>query len=472
MASNKLSALSAVSGSLTSDSLVYIADTQDSGSSYSSKKITVANLLSDVASTTDLGTFSGSTIDNNQSIKQAIQALETALEAETTARGTAISNLVDGAPGLLDTLNELAAAINDDENFVTTITNLIDANETHIDNVATLTGVAKDSANLGTFTGSTIADSSTLKAAIQALETAVETKATSAVVTEIDGNVDDLISLSGVAENATGLGTFTGSTISDGANIKDALQDLETAAENAAAGSAVADRSKTVTGSDDATHFLTFVADDNASSTAETIFTDAGVTYNPSSNLLTVGGRLHALNLTLDSVNVTSTAAELNVLDGITSTTAELNILDGVTSTAAELNLLDGVTSTTAELNILDGVTSTAAELNILDGVTSTASELNILDGVTSTTAELNILDGVTATTTEINYVDGVTSNIQTQIDSKCATGANVNTLVGTTSAQTVPVDGNGDDNYLFLVVNKANGALTAVDKTFLEAEG
>ena len=471
MASNKLSALSAVSGSLTSDSLVYIADTQDSGSSYSSKKITVANLLSDVASTTDLGTFSGSTIDNNQSIKQAIQALETALESESTARASAISGLVDGAPGLLDTLNELAAAINDDENFVTTITNLIDANETHIDNVATLTGVAKDSANLGTFTGSTIADSSTLKAAIQALETALELKAASSVVTEIDGNVDDLITLSGVAENASGLGTFTGSTISDGANIKDALQDLETATENAAAGSAVADRTKTVTGDADTTHYVTFVADDNSSSTAETVYTDGGIQYNPASNLLTIAGRVHALNLTLDSVNVTSTATELNVLDGITSTTAELNILDGVTSTAAELNLLDGVTATTAELNILDGVTSTAAELNILDGVTSTATELNILDGVTSTTAELNILDGVTATTVELNYTDGVTSNIQTQIDSKCATGANVNTLVGTTSAQTVPVDGNGDDNYLFLVVNKANGALTAVDKTFLEAE-
>jgi len=42
-------------------------------------------------------------------------------------------------------------------------------------------------------------------------------------------------------------------------------------------------------------------------------------------------------------------------------------------------------------------ITSTASELNILDGVTSTASELNILDGVTSTTAELNIMDGDTA---------------------------------------------------------------------------
>ena len=107
---------------------------------------------------------------------------------------------------------------------------------------------------------------------------------------------------------------------------------------------------------------------------------------------------------------VTSTAAELNILDGVTATTAELNILDGVTSTAAELNILDGVTSTTAELNILDGVTSTTAELNILDGVTSTTAELNILDGVTSTAAELNILDGVTSTAAELNLVDGITA--------------------------------------------------------------
>jgi len=80
------------------------------------------------------------------------------------------------------------------------------------------------------------------------------------------------------------------------------------------------------------------------------------------------------------------------------------------------------VTSTAAELNILDGVTSTAAELNILDGVTSTAAELNILDGVTATAAELNLMDGVTATTTELNYVDGVTSAIQTQLNGKQAT--------------------------------------------------
>ena len=116
--------------------------------------------------------------------------------------------------------------------------------------------------------------------------------------------------------------------------------------------------------------------------------------------------------LVLNATAVTSTGAELNILDGVTSTTAELNILDGVTSTAAELNILDGVTSTAAELNILDGVTSTAAELNILDGVTSTAAELNILDGVTSTAAELNIIDGNTsATSTTLADADRIVVN-------------------------------------------------------------
>ena len=39
--------------------------------------------------------------------------------------GTAISNLVDSAPTTLDTLNELAAALGDDANFSTTISNMV-----------------------------------------------------------------------------------------------------------------------------------------------------------------------------------------------------------------------------------------------------------------------------------------------------------------------------------------------------------
>lgn len=42
-----------------------------------------------------------------------------------SAISTAISNLVDSAPGTLDTLNELAAALGDDPNFATTVTNAL-----------------------------------------------------------------------------------------------------------------------------------------------------------------------------------------------------------------------------------------------------------------------------------------------------------------------------------------------------------
>lgn len=45
--------------------------------------------------------------------------------ATTSYVDAAVSDLVDSAPGLLDTLNELAAAIGDDENFSVTVANLV-----------------------------------------------------------------------------------------------------------------------------------------------------------------------------------------------------------------------------------------------------------------------------------------------------------------------------------------------------------
>lgn len=57
--------------------------------------------------------------------------------------------------------------------------------------------------------------------------------------------------------------------------------------------------------------------------------------------------RLDLDQLTLDGTTVTSTGAELNILDGVTSTAAELNILDTVTATATDLNLLDQTNNAT-----------------------------------------------------------------------------------------------------------------------------
>jgi hypothetical protein len=150
-----------------------------------------------------------------------------------------------------------------------------------------------------------------------------------------------------------------------------------------------------------------------------------------------------------------------NNLDGID------DLLDGTTAvTGIDINsgTIDGTTigATTASTGnfstlSLNGtaVTSTAAELNALDGITSTVAELNILDGVTATAAEINLLDGVTATTAELNYVDGVTSAVQTQLNAKQATLVNISDSTssngfGTRTVSTSDPTGgsNGDIHY------------------------
>ena len=113
-----------------------------------------------------------------------------------------------------------------------------------------------------------------------------------------------------------------------------------------------------------------------------------GVTLAIDSTVTTLTGSQTLTNKTLTAPTLTGTTvvASLDIsgdvdVDGTLETDALSINGTTVTSTAAELNILDGVTATAAELNIMDGVTATTTELNIMDGVTSTAAELNILDG-------------------------------------------------------------------------------------------
>ncbi len=133
------------------------------------------------------------------------------------------------------------------------------------------------------------------------------------------------------------------------------------------------------------------------------------------------------------SLATTSTAAELNILDGATVTTAELNILDGVTSTAAELNILDGVTSTAAELNILDGVTASAADINLIDGITNgtvIASKAIITDANKDITGGRNI--------TISGELDAATLDISGDADIDGTLEADAITINGVTLAETI----------------------------------
>ena len=150
----------------------------------------------------------------------------------------------------------------------------------------------------------------------------------------------------------------------------------------------------------------------------------------------------------------------------LTSTVAELNILDGVTSTATELNLLDGVTATTAELNYVDGVTSNVqtqldAKLPLAGGTLTGGlrQDVDTVAGSGSTvnidlSAANNFKVNMTADTTftfsnkdagrfgNIVFVQDGTGGHDFTLPSECKTPVNGATIVQSTGANEVSVLG------------------------------
>ena len=119
------------------------------------------------------------------------------LEADPTTKtyvDTQVTNLVDAAPGALDTLNELAAALGDDANFATTITNSIAAvqadvnqNETDAD-----TALASLSTNLNNEGAVRLLADNALSGRLDTLEADPTTAtALAAVQADVDQNETD-----------------------------------------------------------------------------------------------------------------------------------------------------------------------------------------------------------------------------------------------------------------------------------------
>ena len=132
----------------------------------------------------------------------------------------------------------------------------------------------------------------------------------------------------------------------------------------------------------------------------------------------------------------------------VTSSGAELNILDGVTATSTELNYLDITTLGTSENSKV--VTQSAGGVITVGGaagdqVLNIASH-DLVDGglklagtlVTSSAAEINKLDGLGASTTELDYND-------------------ITTLGTVQTSKTVTADASGIVNHADYVVQRPN---------------
>ena len=221
------------------------------------------------ASSENLGDFDGTTITSDGTIKAALQELETAVENISLTGYLQTTTDFTGGDILSGTYNTLQ--INEaglDFTHISNINQIGDLTTLGLDNGGTYTNfgaAGDDSLNelfaaidtaLGSLGGGEVAISGTpaqYEFATWADATTIQGVAvtgSSVLCTDANGEpvacsnltddtiptqaslaVDDLITLSGVAEGSVNLGTFTGDTISDSLTIKAALQELETAFE-------------------------------------------------------------------------------------------------------------------------------------------------------------------------------------------------------------------------------------------------
>ena len=180
-----------------------------------------------------------------------------------------------------------------------------------------------------------------------------------------------------------------------------------------------------------------------------------------------VDGTLETDALSINGTSVSSTAAELNILDGVTASTSELNIMDGVTATTSELNIMDGVTSTTAELNVLDGITAVVGELNALDlGSTAVgtaiASKAVILDSNKDYTGIRNFtitgeLDAASLDISGDADIDGTLETDALTVGGTNILSGGIITTLGTIAQDTVTFSSSASEDPLVIIENKRN---------------
>jgi hypothetical protein len=144
-------------------------------------------------------------VGNNPNRNYESETLKEYIEGEV---GSAVSSLVDLAPEELDSLGELATAIQNDPDFLTTLQGKDTA-------LLAAIGIAANELNMGTLATPELPDEETVKALFEAIGEAARR----------------LREGLGVAQGESDLGTFTGTVISDNSSVKTALQELETYSE-------------------------------------------------------------------------------------------------------------------------------------------------------------------------------------------------------------------------------------------------
>lgn len=419
---------------------------------------TTGDLTGNVTAGSGTSTFNNlvinGTVDFNTAVLTDLGSPSNATDAATKGYvDTEITNLIGGAPGALDTLNELAAALNDDASFNSTITTSIAAKLPLAGGTMTgaiamgsnkVTGLTNGSASGdavnkgqldtmlplagGTMTGNIAIGSNVITSSANPTDdTHLARKAyvdnvlgsATAAATSASAAATSATNAASSATAAASSATSASSSATSAAASYDSFDDRYLGSKSSSP-SVDNDGDALVTGAlyydSTAEEMRVYTGSSWKAAGSAINGTSSRQTYTATSNQTT-------FNITYDVgfVDVYLNGIKLLVGTDVTATSGTNVVL---AAGAAAGDIVDLVAY--GAFSVSDTYTQAASNArfaqlsNNLSDLASAATALTNL-GVTSTAAELNLLDGVTATTAELNYVDGVTSAIQTQLDAKAA---------------------------------------------------
>ena len=213
----------------------------------------------------------------------------------------------------------------------------------------------------------------------------------------------------------------------------------------------VAQFTATANNSTNETVFPVFVDGATGAQGAET---DTGLTYNPSSGNLTIGGALSAATLDISGDIDFDGTTNLDVVDIDGAVQIDATVTVGVDDTGYDVKFFGDTASAFMQWDASadDLIIGGAGGLIVPDGqltlgstaVTSTAAELNLLDGVSGLVqADFTKLAAITSSATELNLLDGVSGLVQadfTKLAAMTLSAADLNILAGGTSATSTTV--------------------------------